>query len=45
MGGVFTGKRAVGKLDEATFRKVFKWLLTALAVWLIGRAAFGLFGG
>ena len=45
VGGVFTGKRAVGKLDEATFRKVFKWLLTALAVWLIGRAAFGLFGG
>ncbi|MEE2780540.1 MAG: sulfite exporter TauE/SafE family protein [Myxococcota bacterium] len=39
VGGAYTGKRAVGALSEDTFRRVFKGLLTGLALWLIIRAA------
>ena len=42
VGGAYTGKRAVGALSEDTFRRVFRALLTVLALWLIIRAALGL---
>ncbi|NNU15898.1 sulfite exporter TauE/SafE family protein [Parvularcula sp. ZS-1/3] len=33
--GTFMGTRFLKRIDEALFRKALKWLLTALAVWLI----------
>jgi uncharacterized membrane protein YfcA len=37
--GTFLGTRLLKRLDEAFFRKALRWILTALALWLIFLAA------
>jgi uncharacterized membrane protein YfcA len=36
--GTFVGTRILKRLDEQVFRRALKWVLTALAVWLISLA-------
>ncbi|MCX2725153.1 sulfite exporter TauE/SafE family protein [Roseibium salinum] len=43
--GTLTGSRLLGKMDEATFKTGFRWVMTALALNLLWQAARSWLGG